>query len=77
MEKSAKHLTNVLSPREVEVLKMISEGESRDQIAQQLNISKLTYDGYRKNIRMKLGIKNQADWMKVLYENKHFTKEIF
>ena len=67
MKESATHLTNVLSPREIEVLKLISDGESRNQISQQLNISKLTYDGYRKNIRMKLGIKNQADWMRILY----------
>lgn len=45
---------------------MIS-GAGRGEIASQLNISKLTYDSYRKNIRQKLNIKNQADWAHILY----------
>tara|TARA_B100001250_G_scaffold400582_1_gene411304 strand:+ start:655 stop:876 length:222 start_codon:yes stop_codon:yes gene_type:complete len=68
MDQSINHITDQLSPRENEVLKLISKGYKRDEIAQNLHISKLTYDGYRKNIRMKLGIKTQADWMKVLYQ---------
>ncbi|WP_421877425.1 response regulator transcription factor [Marinoscillum sp.] len=68
MKKTANQIAQILSPREIQVLQLISDGESRDQISQQLNISKLTYDGYRKNIRMKLGIKSQADWVKVLHE---------
>ncbi len=67
MDQSINHMNEVLSPREKEVLGLISRGYKRDEIATNLQISKLTYDGYRKNIRMKLGIKNQADWMKVLY----------
>ena len=67
MHQSINHMNEVLSPREREVLRLISRGYKRDEIATNLQISKLTYDGYRKNIRMKLGIKNQADWMKVLY----------
>lgn len=57
-----------LAPREREVLLLISNGMKRDEIAKKLNISKLTYDGYRKNIRIKLGIKNLADWSQVLHQ---------
>lgn len=56
-----------LSPRELEILNRLAKGETRELISQNLNISKLTYDGYRKNIRMKLNIKNQLDWIELLY----------
>lgn len=57
-----------LSPRELEIVKLIAEGASREEIAKKLMISKLTYDGHRKNIRQKLNIKTQADWVKILYQ---------
>lgn len=56
-----------LSPREMEILTLLAKGETREGISQNLKISKLTYDGYRKNIRMKLNIKNQIDWIELLY----------
>ncbi|MEQ8469789.1 MAG: helix-turn-helix transcriptional regulator [Marinoscillum sp.] len=71
MEKSVDHIISVLSPREKEILTLISNGKSRVLISQQLNISKLTYDGYRKSIRNKLGLRNPADWVRILYEVSH------
>ncbi len=56
-----------LSSREKEIIHLISEGKSREQIAKFLGISKLTYDSHRKHIRNKLNIKTQADWMRVIY----------
>ncbi len=58
---------NELSPRENEVINLISQGVRREEIAESLGISKLTYDGYRKSIRNKLNIKNQADWAKIIF----------
>ena len=55
-----------LSNREVQVIRLLIEGKNRQQISDQLAISIHTYDGYRKNIREKLRIKNQLDWAKVL-----------
>ncbi len=57
-----------LSPREKEIIRLISQGVRREEIAKKLTISKFTYDGHRKNIRNKLSIKNQADWVQVLHD---------
>lgn len=67
MKKQPEQMIMELSPREKQILGMIADGVSREKISQNLKISKLTYDGHRKNIRQKLGIHSQADWMKVLY----------
>lgn len=67
-------LIDQLSPRELEVLKMISAGNSRETISSLLNISKLTYDDHRKNIRIKLGIKNSADWATIMYHVRQKEK---
>jgi len=66
MKNDAPFTTKRLSSRETEVLKLISKGSSREQIAGEMGISKLTYDSYRKSIRAKLGIKNQSDWARVI-----------
>lgn len=57
-----------LSPRERQVLHKIAEGATREEISEFMSISKHTYDDYRKNIRVKLNIHNNADWMRVLWE---------
>lgn len=55
-----------LSNREFQLLKLISQGFTRNQIAEKMHMSIHTYDSYRKNIRMKLHIHNQADWARVI-----------
>lgn len=55
-----------LSKRETELIECISQGLSRSEIAEKLNLSVHTYDGYRKSIRTKLHIKSQADWARIL-----------
>lgn len=60
-----------LSTRESEVLDLLCMGFSREKIAEKMNISKLTYDSYRKSIRQKLDINNQSDWARVLYRNSN------
>ncbi len=45
-----------LTPREKEVLKYVSLGQSNSEIAKVLDISRHTIDGYLKNIYIKLGV---------------------
>jgi len=50
-----------LTPRELQVVKLIAEGHSSDQIAEELVISRKTVDHHRANILGKLGMRNVAD----------------
>lgn len=49
-----------LSTREIEVIKLIAEGLTNNQIADELHLSAHTVNTHRKNIMAKLGIKNTA-----------------
>jgi DNA-binding NarL/FixJ family response regulator len=50
-----------LSPRELEVLKLIAEAYTSDQIAQELSISRRTVDRHRENILSKLGMRDRVE----------------
>jgi DNA-binding NarL/FixJ family response regulator len=50
----------VLSDRENEIIKLIAEGNTNGQIAEQLFLSNHTVNTHRKNIMAKLGVKNTA-----------------
>jgi DNA-binding NarL/FixJ family response regulator len=50
-----------LSPRELEVVKMIAEGHTSEEIAEALFISKKTVDRHRANILEKLGMRNRVE----------------
>jgi len=50
-----------LSPRELEVVKLIAEALTSDQIAQQLSISRRTVDRHRENILAKLGMRDRVE----------------
>lgn len=47
------------TPREIEITALVKEGKTTKDITELLNISATAVDFHRKNIRMKLGIKNQ------------------
>ncbi len=51
---------NPLSPREQQVVKLIAEGHSADEIAQVLCISPKTVERHRGNILDKLGMRNRV-----------------
>ncbi|MCR9251495.1 MAG: helix-turn-helix transcriptional regulator [bacterium] len=68
-------MLDLLSAREMEVLKLIACGKSREEISLEMEISKLTYDSYRKAIRNKLQIKSQADWAKIIMQMN--SKELY
>jgi DNA-binding CsgD family transcriptional regulator len=50
-----------LGRREREILKLMAEGRSSQEIADKLHISVLTADTHRKNIRRKLGVQRHSD----------------
>lgn len=58
----------ILTSREKEVLHLIAEGLTNNQIAAQLYISPLTVDSHRKNLLAKLGVKNTAAMIKTALE---------
>ncbi|MDD5339302.1 MAG: helix-turn-helix transcriptional regulator [Dehalococcoidales bacterium] len=52
---------SALTPREREVLEMVTAGKSNQEMADKLEISKRTVEVHRANIYEKLGIKNQSE----------------
>jgi DNA-binding NarL/FixJ family response regulator len=50
-----------LSPRELEVLKLIAEAYTSDRIARELSISRRTVDRHRENILAKLGMRDRVE----------------
>ena len=48
-------------PRELEVVKLIAEGYTSEEIAEQLFISKKTVDRHRANVLEKLGMRNRVE----------------
>lgn len=53
-----------LSERELEVLRLIGKGLSRNEIAAELSRSAKTIDGHQERVMKKLGIKSRADLMR-------------
>jgi DNA-binding NarL/FixJ family response regulator len=53
--------TDVLTPRETEVVKLIAEGQNSRQIATLLTISVKTVDRHRANILDKLGMRDRVE----------------
>ena len=50
-----------LTPRELEVLKLVAEGHTSDEIADLLVISRKTVDRHRANMLEKLGMRDRVD----------------
>lgn len=60
-----------LTPREIEVLKMIAEEYTNQEIADTLFISTRTVDTHRRNLLEKLGLKNNAGLVKYAITQKY------
>jgi len=58
-----------LTKREKEILQLISEGFTNNQIAEKLFISSLTVDSHRKNLLTKLNVNNTASLIKLAVQN--------
>jgi DNA-binding NarL/FixJ family response regulator len=50
-----------LTPRELEVVKLIAEGQTSEEIAEALIISRKTVDRHRANVLEKLGMRNRVE----------------
>ncbi|MFT4899800.1 MAG: DNA-binding NarL/FixJ family response regulator, partial [Flavobacteriales bacterium] len=59
-----------LTNREVEVIRLLSDGLSNQKIADQLGISHRTVDTHRTNIMQKVKVKNVAELVKYSIINK-------
>jgi DNA-binding NarL/FixJ family response regulator len=59
----------VLSDRELEVLKLLAAGESLTRIAQLLHLSPSTVTTYRARTLEKMGMKNNAELTRYAFEN--------
>lgn len=58
-----------LTPREIEIIKYISEGMTNHEIADRLFLSIATVDTHRKNILAKLHLRNTASLIKYAFAN--------
>jgi DNA-binding NarL/FixJ family response regulator len=58
-----------LTPREIEILKLIVEGNTNRQIGERLNISIRTVEGHRANIADKLGLHSRVELVR--YAREH------
>jgi len=58
-----------LTKREKEVLQLIAEGLTNNQIAEKLFISPLTVDSHRKNLLTKLNVNNTASLIRLAVEH--------
>lgn len=59
-----------LTKRELEVLQLVANGLSNEEIANKLNISATTVKGHRSNLLMKSGSKNTAGLIMYAIKNK-------
>jgi DNA-binding NarL/FixJ family response regulator len=63
--KKTKSDTVILTRREKEVLELISEGMTNNEIASKLFVSATTIDTHRKNLLAKFNVKNTASLIKI------------
>jgi two-component system response regulator NreC len=58
-----------LTPREVDVLKLIVQGYTNRQVGEELNISVRTVEGHRANLYSKLGLRSRVELVRYAREN--------
>lgn len=63
-------LLPALTKREKEVLRLIADGLTNNQIAEKLFISPLTVDSHRKNLLTKLNVNNTASLVRVAVQHQ-------
>lgn len=69
-EKKQELETKLLTPREVEIIKLIMQECSSEQIAEMLHISRNTVDTHRKNILEKTKVKTLVGLCKFAFRNQ-------
>ena len=68
--RSKTFLQKKLSTREIEILVLVAQGNTRQQIAEQLFLSKHTVQWHRKNILTKLQLSSMGEMIKFAIEQK-------
>jgi two-component system response regulator NreC len=64
-----REVTQALTPREVEVLRLIAQGHTNRQIADLLHIGVRTVESHRANLMDKLGLRSRVELVR--YASKH------
>lgn len=59
-----------LSPREIEVVKLIAEGKSSRQVSELLEISVRTVEAHRQRVMIKVGANSVADLVRYALRTK-------
>jgi DNA-binding NarL/FixJ family response regulator len=68
-EKSPKHIHELLSDREMQVLQLIAAGKTVSEIATQISLSVNTISTYRVRILEKINLKNNAELTRFAIDN--------
>ena len=68
----AGHLINSLTPREREILSLISQGKQNKEIANKLYIAIGTVEQHKIHIIKKLNLKNTKELINIAINNKHY-----
>jgi len=66
---SKQESTESLTPREIDVLKLIVQGYTNRQIGEELHISVRTVEGHRANLSGKIGLRSRVDLVR--YAREH------
>jgi Response regulator containing a CheY-like receiver domain and an HTH DNA-binding domain len=75
--KDGAKVTEVLSQRELQVLKLVAEGFSSREIAEQILVGVKTVETYRWRFAEKLGLKSRADTVRYALEIGLLSPEKF
>jgi two-component system, NarL family, response regulator NreC len=75
--RSQNKITEVLSERELQVLKLVAEGFSSREIAERIFVSVKTVETYRGRFAEKLGLTSRADIVRYALETGLLTPETF
>jgi DNA-binding CsgD family transcriptional regulator len=62
-----------LSSREMDVFKMLMEGASLDEIAEQLSISYKTVGAHKMHVLEKIGVKNMVELVRYAVQHNLFS----
>lgn len=70
LQQSASMPVPVITRRELEVLALIAEGLTNNEIAERIYVSVTTVETHRKNLLLKFGAKNVAELVKLAFYHK-------
>jgi DNA-binding NarL/FixJ family response regulator len=73
LQKAAAVPVPVVTRRELQVLELIAEGLTNNEIAEKIFVSVTTVETHRKNLLLKLGAKNVAELVKLAIYHKIIT----